>query len=102
MTATLATATGTAIRQVEVGAYRIATDAPESDGTIAWDAALAADRPVVIEALTDPEVASLPPHITFDAARALTSALLKRDPESRNIIRRSFREKVQEFLPHRG
>ncbi len=35
MTATLAT--GTAIRHVEVGAYRIATDAPESDGTIAWD-----------------------------------------------------------------
>ena len=38
MTATFATVTGTAIRHVEVGAYRVATDAPESDGTIAWDA----------------------------------------------------------------
>jgi hypothetical protein len=38
MTATSATVAGTAIRHVGVGAYRIATDAPESDGTIAWDA----------------------------------------------------------------
>jgi len=37
MTATSATVAGTAIRHVGVGAYRIATDAPESDGTIAWD-----------------------------------------------------------------
>ena len=37
MTAPFALATGTAVRHVEVGAYRIATDAPESDGTIAWD-----------------------------------------------------------------
>jgi len=84
-----------------VGLRGIRVETPDEIGP-AWDAALAADRPVVVEALTDPEVASLPPHITFDAARALTSALLKRDPDSRNIIRRSFREKVQEFLPHRG
>ena len=38
MSATPSTcATATTIRRVEVGAYRIATDAPESDGTIAWD-----------------------------------------------------------------
>ncbi len=78
---------------------RVAT--PEAIGP-AWDAALASDRPVVIEAVTDPEVPSLPPHITFDQARALTSALLKRDPGSREIIRRSFKEKIEEFLPHRS
>ncbi|MEJ7891323.1 MAG: enolase C-terminal domain-like protein [Solirubrobacteraceae bacterium] len=37
MTAPFALATDTAVSHVEVGAYRIATDAPESDGTIAWD-----------------------------------------------------------------
>ena len=84
-----------------IGLRGIRVETPDAIGP-AWDAALSADRPVVIEALTDPEVSSLPPHITFDEARALTSALLKRDPESRNIIRRSFREKVEEFLPHRG
>jgi len=52
MTVTLATAaTGVPIREVEVGAYRIATDAPESDGTIAWDATTI----VVVEALAGAE-----------------------------------------------
>ncbi len=41
----------------------------------AWSAAFAADRPVIVEAVTDPEVPPLPPHITFEQARALTSAL---------------------------
>jgi len=39
MTATLATpAVGPAVTRLNVSAYTIATDAPESDGTIAWDA----------------------------------------------------------------
>jgi pyruvate dehydrogenase (quinone) len=84
-----------------IGLRGIRVETPEQIGP-AWDAALTADRPVVIEALTDPEIASLPPHITFDEARSLTSALLKRDPDSLNIIRRSFREKIEEFLPHRS
>ena len=84
-----------------IGLRGIRVETPEEIGP-AWDAALAADRPVVIEAVTDPEIASLPPHISFAQARSLTSALLKRDPDSRNIIRRSFREKVQEIIPHRS
>ncbi len=52
MTATLATlSTGAAIRRVDVGAYRIPTDAPESDGTIAWDATTI----VVVEVLAGGE-----------------------------------------------
>jgi len=83
-----------------IGLRGIRVETPEQIGP-AWDAALAADRPLVIETLTDPEIAALPPHITFDQARALTSALLKGDPESRTIIRRSFAEKLDELLPHR-
>ena len=37
----------------------------------AWDEALAADRPVVLEVKTDPEVPPLPPHITLEAGEAL-------------------------------
>ena len=52
MSATLSTAaTATTIQRVEVGAYRIATDAPESDGTIAWDSTTV----VVVEVLAGDE-----------------------------------------------
>src|SRR5687768_18518870 len=35
-----------------------------------WEQALAADRPVVVEAHTDPEVPPIPPHISFDQAKS--------------------------------
>ena len=38
----------------------------------AWEQALAADRPVVINAYTDPDVPPLPPHITFEEAKDFT------------------------------
>ncbi len=41
-----------------------------------------ADRPVVLEAITDPEVPPLPPHITLEQAKALTSAILSGDPNT--------------------
>ena len=83
-----------------IGLKGIRVDDPEQLGP-AWDEALAADRPVVLEAITDPEVPPLPPHITFDQARALTSALRKGDSGARGIVRQSFKEKLEEFLPHR-
>ena len=65
-----------------IGLEGIRVDAPDQVGP-AWDRALAARRPVVIEAITDPDVPPLPPHITIDQARALSSALLSGDPERR-------------------
>jgi pyruvate dehydrogenase (quinone) len=67
----------------------------------AWDEALTADRPVVFEAVTDPEVPPLPPHITVEQAKALTSALLGGDPNAEQIVRQSFRQKVGEFFAGR-
>jgi len=83
-----------------LGLKGIHVDDPEQVGP-AWDEALNADRPVVLEAITDPEVPPLPPHITFEQARALTSSLRKGDSGARGIIRQSFKEKLVEFLPHR-
>jgi pyruvate dehydrogenase (quinone) len=83
-----------------LGLKGIRVDSPEQVGP-AWDEALAADRPVVFEAVTDPEVPPLPPHITVDQAKALTSALLAGDPNSGEIIRQSFRQKVGEFFSGR-
>ena len=83
-----------------LGLVGIRVDNPDDVGR-AWDQALAADRPVVYEAVTDPEVPPLPPHITIEQAKALTSALLKGDPNAGRIIKQSFSQKVQEFLPGR-
>lgn len=83
-----------------LGLKGIRVESPEQVGP-AWDEALAADRPVVYEAVTDPEVPPLPPHITIEQAKALTSALLAGDPHAGRIIRQSFSQKVQEFLPGR-
>jgi pyruvate dehydrogenase (quinone) len=83
-----------------LGLRGIRVEMPDRIGD-AWDQALAADRPVVIDAITDPDVPPLPPHIELEHAKALTSALLKGDPDARGIVRQSFKHKVREFLPGR-
>jgi pyruvate dehydrogenase (quinone) len=67
----------------------------------AWDQAFSADRPVVVDALCDPSVPPLPPHITVKEARAFAKALRKGDPHGREVIAQSFKEKILEFLPGR-
>jgi pyruvate dehydrogenase (quinone) len=83
-----------------LGLRGVKVEDPDAIGS-AWDQALAADRPVVLEAVTDPEVPPLPPHITIDQAKALMSALAKRDPGAAQIIKQSFKQKIQEFVPGR-
>jgi pyruvate dehydrogenase (quinone) len=46
-------------------------------------------------------VPPLPPHITLEQARALTSALAGGDQDARAILAESFKQKVLEFLPGR-
>jgi pyruvate dehydrogenase (quinone) len=69
----------------------------EEDVGPAWDDALAADRPFVIDAVVDPNVPPLPPHISFDQARSMTTALLKGDPDLRGVLRQSLLDKLREF-----
>jgi pyruvate dehydrogenase (quinone) len=64
----------------------------------AWDEALATDGPVLVEAVTDPEVPPLPPHIRFDQAKEMAAAMLKGDPNRGRIIRQSLRGKLAEFV----
>jgi len=86
-----------------LGLKGILVDSPNSLGR-AWDEALSADRPVVVEAITDPDVPPIPPHITFSQAKAYAAALLKGDPNERGIIRQTLREMadVITILPSRG
>ena len=62
----------------------------------AWEEALSADRPVVIDAHTDPEVPPLPPHITLKQASHFMKSLLH-DPERGGMIRQSFKERHRKF-----
>jgi len=62
------------------------------------DDALAADRPVVYEAITDPEVPPLPPHIRMEQARSMASALARGDEHAGRIVKESIKGKVQEFV----
>jgi pyruvate dehydrogenase (quinone) len=63
----------------------------------AWDQALAADRPAVLEFVTDPEVPPLPPHITFEQAKAFMSSLL-RDPNRAAMLKQSMKEMLAQFV----
>jgi pyruvate dehydrogenase (quinone) len=74
-----------------IGLQGIRIDAPAHVDT-AWHTALHASRPVVIEAIVDPAVPPLPPHITFDQAASLLKAILKGDPDAAGIVRQSMRE----------
>lgn len=61
-----------------LGLEGIFVDTPEALSA-AWQQALQADRPVVLEVKTDPEVAPLPPHITFKQAKAFMASMVKGD-----------------------
>ncbi len=65
----------------------------------AWERALAARRPVVLEVKTDPEVPPLPPHITFEQAVHFSEALLKGDPHEKRAIVGAARQKLASLLP---
>ncbi len=82
-----------------LGLKGIRVDAPDAVGP-AWDAALAADRPVVLEAYTDPDVPTLPPHITLEQAKSYTSALLKGDPDAFGLIKQTVKDAAAGLLPH--
>ncbi|WP_410016576.1 thiamine pyrophosphate-requiring protein [Sodalis sp. C49] len=65
----------------------------------AWAAALAADRPVVLEVKTDPEVAPLPPHITWQQAKAFMSSLAKGDRGAGQVIADTAHQIFDGILP---
>ncbi|MFL5515533.1 MAG: thiamine pyrophosphate-requiring protein [Gemmatimonadales bacterium] len=84
-----------------LGLDGVRVEQPEAVGA-AWDQALSADRPFVLEAVTDPSVPPLPPHITVQQARQFMRSMLKGDPDAGDVIRRSFRDLVESYLPHRS
>ncbi|OMH36918.1 thiamine pyrophosphate-requiring protein [Tersicoccus sp. Bi-70] len=58
----------------------------------AWDAAFAADQPVLIDVVTDANIPPLPPHISFTEAKGFLTALLKGDPAEGAVVVDSGRQ----------
>ncbi|MEU0806024.1 thiamine pyrophosphate-requiring protein [Streptomyces sp. NPDC005970] len=67
-----------------------------------WREALNADGPAVVEFLTDPDVAPVPPHAAWEQLEAAGDALAKGDGHRTGPARHGLRARVHEFLPHHG
>ena len=70
---------------------------PEQVGA-AWDEALAADRPVVMNIYTDPNVPPLPPHITLKDAKNFMT-MLASEPELGSVLKNSAKQVLASVLP---
>ncbi len=81
-----------------LGLLGIHVDKPDDLGP-AWDRALAADRPVLLDVRTDPSVPPIPPHATFEQAKDTVKAILGGDENARSVVVEGIKTKVQEFLP---
>ncbi len=84
----------------ELGLLGIHVDRPDQIGG-AWERALSADRPVVVEAITDPNVPPLPPHISLAQARHFAESVYSGDAEALGFIRQTVKDAAETFLPHR-
>ncbi|RIQ11003.1 thiamine pyrophosphate-requiring protein [Jiangella rhizosphaerae] len=83
------------------GLDAITVDSPDQVGD-AWDRALTADGPVLLDVRCDPEVPPIPPHATFEQLKDTTEALLKGDPNAWRVLVQGVKSKAQEFVPGRG
>jgi len=84
-----------------IGLEGIAVDDPERVGP-AWDEALAARRPCVIEFRTDPAVPPIPPHATWDQVINATESIVRGDSDRVNMIKEGVKSKLRDLLPGAG
>ncbi|WEV28378.1 thiamine pyrophosphate-requiring protein [Streptomyces sp. 71268] len=83
-------------RSIGLGGARV--EKPAEVAT-AWQRALAADRPFVLDFRVDPAVPPIPPHATLDQIEAAAASLVKGDSDRGAVLRQGLKAKVQEMLP---
>jgi pyruvate dehydrogenase (quinone) len=81
-----------------LGLRGIFVDRPEQVAQ-AWQEALNADRPVILEAFTDPNVPPLPPHITLKDAKNFMM-MMPAEPELGSVLKNSIKEVFASVLTH--
>ena len=67
----------------------------------AWDEALSADRPTLLEMVTDPDVAPLPPNYSGKQARNYLASLARRDPDAKGTVIATAKEWWDGMFPPR-
>jgi pyruvate dehydrogenase (quinone) len=82
-----------------IGLKGIYVDDPDELGG-AWDAALAAGVPTVLEVRTDPDVPPLPPHLTLKQVKNFITALPE-DADRGGVIARTAGQALSGLVPHR-
>lgn len=80
-----------------IGLAALNVDAPDQVGP-AWETALSAAGPTVLDVRCDPEVPPIPPHATFEQFKSVTEAVLKGDPEAFHLVAEGVRTKAQEIV----
>jgi pyruvate dehydrogenase (quinone) len=65
----------------------------------AWERALSADRPTVLDVRCDPDVPPIPPHATYEQAKSLVKAIIGGDEDAGGFIKQGIKQKVQQYLP---
>ena len=83
-----------------LGLQAIAVDKPD-DIAPAWDRALGADRPTLLDVRCDPNMPPIPPHATFEQMTDAAKAMLAGDEDRWGVLKQGVKTKLQEFLPHR-
>jgi pyruvate dehydrogenase (quinone) len=66
----------------------------------AWDKALAADGPVLLEFVTDPQISPLPPHVRMTQMKKTAKALTHGDEDAVGIATKGFKGKLAEVKEH--
>jgi pyruvate dehydrogenase (quinone) len=67
----------------------------------AWEEALAADRPAVLDIRCDPNVPPIPPHATFEQVKSMAGAVFHGDEDTWGFVKQGMKQKVQQYLPGR-
>ncbi|MFJ7219062.1 thiamine pyrophosphate-requiring protein [Amycolatopsis sp. NPDC098790] len=83
---------------LSLGLTAITVDKPDQLAS-AWDTALSAGKPAVLDVRCDPEVPPIPPHATFEQVKSAAQAVLKGDPDAFHLVAQGVKTKLQEFLP---
>ncbi|MBM4588150.1 thiamine pyrophosphate-requiring protein [Rhodococcus hoagii] len=83
-----------------LGLQGITVDDPDALAG-AWDRALSADRPTILDVHTDPDMPPIPPHATWEQFKDATAAVLGGDENAWGFVKTGIKTKAQEFLPHR-
>ena len=84
-----------------MGLHGIAVDEDDAIGA-AWEQALAADGPTVLDIRCDPEMPPIPPHATYEQGKELLESIVKGDPAAWHLMVQGAKTKAQEFVPHRS